>query len=253
MASAGVTLLSSLTAPGLGQAAMTGTFAGMSGMGLLPSWKYALGVGVITSFLFEIAIHYFNAMLGMGGRLGFTAFIGINVVAAIQGITAIRGPVSIAAVQSAPLLVPIVFGAIGSVATIALREASDDNAAADPVRASALVGLLASMLVGIGGFSDFGALCVYGGSFTGMSLPSRLLYGIIPGKKPTPEAKGVNLKPLVLLSTFAIAGALGGLIHGVSLGWNWWSVPAGWGGKAGTCSFVGVLIFRGIAKLCGIS
>ena len=52
-----------------------------------------------------------------------------------------------------------------------------------------------------------------------------------------------------IIICYALAGALGGLIHAASIGVKWWSVPAGWGGKAGTCAFAGVAIFRGIEKI----
>jgi hypothetical protein len=42
-------------APGLGQAAMCGSFAGMSGAQvlLLPNWQTVMALGLLTSALFE--------------------------------------------------------------------------------------------------------------------------------------------------------------------------------------------------------
>ena len=41
------------------------------------------------------------------------------------------------------------YTALGAVLTIVLREASDDRLSSDPVRASAVIGLLASLMVGV--------------------------------------------------------------------------------------------------------
>eukprot|EP00957_Ditylum_brightwellii_P038818 2933969-Ditylum_brightwellii.AAC.1 len=153
-----------------------------------------------------------------------------------------------AGLRASPLALMAGCSAAGSVATIALREASDDKAAADPVRAAAVVGILSALLVGIGGFTDTGALAAYGGAFAVMSLPSRLMNGIIPGKKPAGGSTEVKAPSAVkLILSFAVAGALGGLVHGITLGWGWWL--GGWGGKAGSCAFAGVLLYRGLEKI----
>jgi hypothetical protein len=67
----------------------------------------------------------------------------------------------------------ILYHMLGAVATILLRESSDDSAAADPVRASSVVSLLGSLFLR----DPTAVLALYGGSFVGMSLPSRLMHG----------------------------------------------------------------------------
>ncbi|EWM23587.1 hypothetical protein Naga_100139g15 [Nannochloropsis gaditana] len=284
LASAAVTLAASLIAPGLGQAAMCGSFAGMSSPLLLPSFAVTLATGVCTSILFEAFIHYRNAALGLGGRLGATAFLAVNLIAASQRhfvVPASSSPFSFSSptrfslslpallhfIKTSPYLpLTIIYGALGSVATIALREASDDNAAADPVRAAAVVGLISALTVGVYGHTSLGSLAAYGGAFVGMSLPSRLLYGAEPvlpplspdsssdsalpaAGVPTPSLPSHSLTSGKLLASFSLAGALGGAVHGLTLHLGWWTLPvAGWGGKAGMCSFVGVLIFRGLLR-----
>ena len=267
LASSAMTLVASLWSPGLGQAAFAGSFAGMSSLGVMSSWKDILLAGSVTAGLFEIFIHRQNKCLGLGGRLGFIAFVATNLVtllvnngsfsalfptgaAGAVGLPFVGGTTMstfLAAIQSGPLITAAICSALGAVATIVLREsaegASDDMS--DPVRASAVVGLIAALLIGIhGSYSDFGALMAFGGSFTGMSLPSRLVKGVYPGGK-----KRSVPRPSTTIFCFAAAGALGGLIHAATIGLKWWSVPAGWGGKAGACAFGGVLVFRGIEKI----
>jgi hypothetical protein len=222
---------------------MCGSFAGMTTSALLlPNYKYALGLGAVTSILFELLIHERNAFGGVGGRLGATAFLATHIIAATQGIPTGVAFQSIQRMNFASSKVISMMGwhAIGSVATIALRKASDDSAAADPVRAAAVVGLLASLLVGINlngctVFTEQAALAVYGGAFVGMSLPSRLLNSSPPQNTSWQ-----------LLGSFALAGALGGWIHSLTIHWNWWL--GGWGGKAGFCSFLGVLLYQRVYK-----
>ena len=244
LASAAVTLCCSMFFDKrLGQAAFCGSFAGMCSNSLVGDTKWALILGVLTSVCFEILIHTKKLFLGVGGRLGATAFIATSIVSAAQQIStgvstdSIRIPTSFS-----PILKMMFWHAVGSASTIALREASDESAAADPVRASAVIGLLAALVLK----DKAAALGVYGGSFVGMSLPSRLMYGILPGKLkegailPTPSA-------FKLLSAFAIAGCLGGLFHGYTAEIGWWS--GAWGGKAGLFAFAGCLLFRGFGKL----
>ena len=261
LASAATTLAASLWNPGLGQAAFAGSFAGMSSIGVLTGWKQALLAGSFTAALFEILIHRENKFLGLGGRLGLIAFVAVNIVATMTGVSAfpteaaiglpfVGGATSLSsfvgAIRSAPLAKAAICGGLGAIATIVLRETAEGSSQdmSDPVRASAVVGLLAALLIGIKDFGDFGALMAFGGSFTGMSLPSRLVKGGYPGgkKRSTPW-------PSTTILCFGAAGALGGIIHAATIGLNWWSVPAGWGGKAGTCAFAGVLLFRGIEKI----
>ncbi len=207
---------------------------------VIPTAELALRLGAVTSLLFEILIHYRNAFLGIGGRLGMTAFLATSIVAAQNGAsTGFKlSKITLSALKKSTILHMALWHAVGSVATIVLREVSDDNAAADPVRASAVVGLAGALLLK----DKTAALALYGGSFVGMSLPSRLMQGIMPGK-------GVP-KPFTVLSilvSFAVAGALGGIVHGATINWKMW--PGGWGGKAGTCAFIGCLMFRLLSKI----
>lgn len=123
----------------------------MSGLGVLPSVQWALGAGVLTSVLYEVLIHVRDAALGLGGRLGTVAFLAVNAIALMQGI---NGLPTAAAATALPALsfilqaarIPITFTALGAVATIALREALDDQPVADPVRAAAVVGKCGHLL-----------------------------------------------------------------------------------------------------------
>ena len=82
LASSSVTLIISLIAPELGQAAMCGTFAGMSnGRTLAPSQHLAVMLGLLTAALFEIMF------LGLGVRFGFTAFLRVNAMALVQRVS----------------------------------------------------------------------------------------------------------------------------------------------------------------------
>lgn len=254
LASSALTLAFSLASPGLGQAAFCGSFAGMSSAGVLTGWKEAVAAGVVVSAIFELAIHRSNKFLGMGGRLGFVAFLAVCAVAVAGGIPFFGESVGfgfaslIDGAKAAPLVSASFFAGLGSALTILLRESSDKSPAADPVRAASVVGAAAALLSGVHpAYGDFEALLVYGGAFTGMSLPSRLINGIVPGKSPAGKSEPPGILALVL--SFAVAGALGGAVHALTVGWGWWTVPAGWGGKAGTCAFAGVLLFRGLMKV----
>ncbi len=251
MASAATTLICSMCFDKrLGQAAFCGSFAGMSSVNVIPTATLALALGGVTSVLFEALIHYRNAYLGVGGRLGATAFLATSIIAALThlstGVNVNVNAMSSLNANLSLLLTPTVvtmalWHAVGSVATIVLREASDDSAAADPVRASAVIGLIGALVLQ----DKTAALAVYGGSFVGMSLPSRLMHGILPSMKK----KKMKSAPSVasLLSAFAVAGALGGIVHGLTIELGFW--PGGWGGKAGSCAFVGCLIYRAISKI----
>ena len=257
LASCATTLAASLWSPGLGQAAFIGSFTGMSSVGVLPGIKETLLAGSVTAALFEIIIHRQNRWLGLGGRLGFLAFIATNTVAFMGGVTPFpTGSVAFSLKTmkvwwetfcTGPLLLGAMYGALGSVATILLREAAEGGSddMSDPIRAASVVGILSALLVGIhASYTPFAALLMFGGSFTGMSLPLRLCKGVIPGRKK-------RRQPWIssVLACFALSGALGGIIHAGSLGVDWWSTPAGWGGKAGASAFGGVLIFRAIEKI----
>ena len=244
MASAAITIVCTMCFDRrLGQASFCGSFAGMCSSVLVPDVWWALFLGILTAFNFEVLIQTRNMFLGVGGRLGATAFIATLIVALAQQISTGILSFSFTTFTNAfiveEVLSMVFWHAVGSVATIVLRETSDESSAADPVRASAVVGLFGALV-----FEDkSAALGVYGGSFVGMSSPSRLIYGILPGnvepgvKLPTPS----KLKKIL---AFAGAGCLGGLVHGLSAETG---IFAGaWGGKAGLSAFVGCLIYRGL-------
>ncbi|KAL7533830.1 hypothetical protein ACHAXR_005467, partial [Thalassiosira sp. AJA248-18] len=161
----------------LGQAAFCGSFAGMSGGHLAPDISMTMVLGALTSVCYELLIHINNLCLGIGGRLGATAFLATSIMAKYRGVGVVgrkmrRGLWKAGAGPSSIVVSMILYHVLGSVATIFLREYSDDSAAADPVRASSVVGLLGSLYM-----KDPTALfALYGGSFVGMALPSRLMY-----------------------------------------------------------------------------
>lgn len=248
LASSALTLICSMVFDKrLGQAAFCGSFAGMCSTAVIPTKNLAVVLGLVTSFCYEILIHGGNACLGVGGRLGATAFLATSAVAFRTGIRTglcrytIAGgsrALKLSALNWEKTLLPwAIWHAVGSVATIVLREVSDDNAAADPVRASAVVGLAAALLLP----DKTAALAVYGGSFTGMSLPSKLM-------SLTPSSRRLSITNVIsLLLTFAVAGAFGGIVHGATIDWKIWT--GGWGGKAGLCAFVGCMAYRTISGI----
>lgn len=243
LASSAVTLICSMVFDRrLGQAAFCGSFAGMCSTAVIPTKNVALILGLSAALSYEILIHAFNAFLGVGGRLGLTAFLATSAVAFKTGVKTGLARYSIAGGSKAlalsalcwkkTLLPWAIWHAIGSVATIVLREVSDDSAAADPVRASAVVGLAAALLLE----DKTSALAVYGGSFTGMSLPSKLM-------SMDATSRSFNITNVIsLLLTFAVAGAFGGIVHGATIDWKLWA--GGWGGKAGFCAFLGCMAYR---------
>jgi hypothetical protein len=231
----------------LGQAAFCGSFAGMCSKAVIPTKNLAVVLGFTTALFYELIIHIGNAFLGVGGRLGATAFLATSVVAWKTGIRTglaryafaggARGLKLSSLSWESTLLPWAIWHAIGAVATIVLREVSDDSAAADPVRASAVVGLTGALLLK----DKTAALALYGGSFAGMSLPSKLMY-------LSPSARRLTLNNVLsLLLTFAVAGAMGGIVHGATIDWKLW--PGGWGGKAGFCAFLGCTIYRTMLKV----
>eukprot|EP00804_Cyclotella_cryptica_P008874 CCRYP_013101-RD/>CCRYP_013101-RD protein AED:0.19 eAED:0.18 QI:0/-1/0/1/-1/0/1/0/278 len=230
----------------LGQAAFCGSFAGMSGGHLVPNLSMAMLLGVLTSIGYEIFIHLQNFSLGIGGRLGATAFLATSVLAKYRGVAYVGRKMRRGLWKgglSSVVATMMIYHAIGAAATIFLRESSDDSAVADPVRASSVVGLLGALFL-----KDPSAiLALYGGSFVGMSLPSRLMYGNSPGKSKIARPQS----PLGLLASFAGVGALAGLIHGVTIHWGYWN--GGWGGKAGLCAFAACWIYRGFSNLYEIA
>lgn len=246
LASSCITLCLSLWSPGLGQAAFCGSFAGMSSAGTIFSTLSSAG---ITAILFEILIHRRGLFLGLGGRLGFVAFLATNAAAILHGKPPILNTIPLAEWSKTILSLPAsslaysaACAAIGSATTIALRESAEnsensDNDLKDPVRAAAVIGIVAAL-----SFSDHGSLMAYGGAFTGMSLPSRLLKGVVPGRKKVNPPGAISI-----LLWYSVAGALGGLVHAISIPLDLWA-GSKWGGKAGVCAFVGVLLYRLLAK-----
>lgn len=145
---------------------MAGTFTGMSSPALFPSAQWALGAGVLTSLLYESLIHARDTALGLGGRLGAIAFIAVNAIALLQGINGVPaaalawprlGPAAFH--LGTPMSVTLGFTALGALMTIALREASDDQPVADPVRAAAVTGAYGFVLpfcwAGLWAFTSF--------------------------------------------------------------------------------------------------
>jgi len=264
MASAALTLLCSMVFDKrLGQAAFCGSFAGMCSRAIIPTKHLALVLGATTALLYEILIHAGNAFVGIGGRLGATAFLATSAVAYKTGVktglerlapfggSSGRGrTLQLSALHWESTILPFAFWhAVGAVATIVLREVGDD---ADPVRASAVVGLAGALFLHDPG----AALAVYGGSFVGMSLPSKLLAGVGAGTRwhPPPAASSRRRVPtpgnvLSWLLAFCIPGLLGGIVHGATIDWKLWR--GGWGGKAGACAFVGCVTYRALAGLLG--
>ncbi len=225
----------------LGQAAICGSFAGMCGGHMVPQVSSAVLLGALTSASYEVLIHVNNLCLGIGGRLGATAFLATSIFAKYRGVSSVgrkmrRGLWKSGTGPSSILVTMIMYHVIGSLATIYLRESSDDSAAADPIRASSVVGLLGSLYL-----KDPSAiLALYGGSFVGMSLPSRLMHGNAPGQAKTNQPQTA----LSLFTSFAGAGAISGLIHAITIHSGYWN--GGWGGKAGLCAFAGCWAYRGI-------
>ena len=227
----------------LGNALFCGTFAGMCSKAVIPSWNLALSLGIVTSIIYEGMIHYRNKFAGLGGRLGLTAFIATSIVALASGVTTgfAVDTVSWKALNESTVLPMALWHAVGAVATIILRETSDEARSADPVRASAVVGLTGALLLQ----DKAAALAVYGGSFVGMAAPARLMYGL--PKKGNASAAVDAPGPIKVWTAFALAAALGGAVHGATVDWGFW--PGGWGGKAGTCAFVGCVLYRTLATI----
>ncbi len=227
----------------LGQAAMCGSFAGMCGGHMVPQFSNAVLLGALTSACYEVLIHINNLCLGIGGRLGATAFLATSIFAKYRGVSSVgrkvrRGLWKSGTGPSSILITMVLYHVIGSLATIFLRESSDDSAAADPIRASSVVGLLGSLYLK----DPSAVLALYGGSFVGMSLPSRLMYGNAPGQAKTNQPQTA----LSLFTSFAGAGAIAGLIHAITIHNGYWN--GGWGGKAGLCAFAGCGAYRGIGN-----
>ena len=244
LASSAMTLLvSSILDPRLGQAALCGSLAGMSGGRLAPTLSAAALLGALTSLSYEVLIHINDLFLGIGGRLGATAFLATSLFAKYRGIGHVgrrlrRGLWKTGTGVSGIAVSMVLYHVLGSVATIFLREASDDSGAADPIRASAVVGLLGALFLQ----DPTAILAVQGGSFVGMSLPSRLVHGNVPSGDA--RARTPRTTATALLSAFAGAGASAGLWHAAAMHSGYWT--GGWGGKVGLCAFAGCWTYRAV-------
>jgi hypothetical protein len=284
MVSSVITLICSILFDNrLGQAALCGSFAGMCSTSIIPTPKLALILGAITSILYEIMPMFLGVS---GGRLGITAFTGTSIVTTTRlfkkttiktglgkyallpsllnglGISSssYRGSkrlLKLSALNINKTLLPMsLWYAFGSIATILLREVSDDAAvSADPVRASAIVGLAGALLLKN---DKTAALAVYGGSIVGMALPSKLMmtnkYNVSSFSSASQSSLLSKINNIFsLLFAFGISAAFGGLIHGASIDWKLWSRgvrgDASWGGKVGTCAFLGCIIYRTISYI----
>ncbi|KAL9185590.1 hypothetical protein ACHAXT_003367 [Thalassiosira profunda] len=225
----------------LGQAALCGSLAGMSGGALVPNPSMAAALGAVTWACYEVLIRINDLSRGIGGRVGATAFLATGILAKYRGIGSagrkMRRGLWGASGPSVIAVSMILYHILGAVATILIREASvddSDSAAADPVRATAVVGLLGSLFCQ----NPLAVLAVYGGSLVGASQPSRLMDGNAPARPKSATS---------LVASFAGAGALAGLIHAITIHSGHWK---GWGGgKVALCAFAGCWIHRGLGNV----
>jgi curved DNA-binding protein CbpA len=233
----------------LGRIAMCGSLVGMSGGHLTPDLSSAVALAGLTSLCYEVVIKSCNAFRGVGGRLGATAFLATSALAYHQGVNFVgrklrRGLWKSGSGPSTILVSMVLYHVLGAVATILLRESSDDDSiAADPVRACSVVGLLGSLFLK----DPTAILALYGGSFVGMSLPSRLMHGNVMSSGGGAGSAVIRPQtPLTLFGSFAGAGALAGLFHALTIRYGYWN--GGWGGKAGLCAFAGCWAYRGFGN-----
>jgi hypothetical protein len=275
MASSATTLLCTMMTnnKSIHNAVFCGTFAGMSSKAIIPSWNYALLLGTITSVFYEGMIQYKNQFVGLGGRLGLMAFVSTwMVVAFIKWTTAAAAaagvgggataaavatgggggailysfPTLIKKINTSTILFMVFWHMVGSILTIALRRTSDETRAVDPVRAASVVGMAGSLFLFLllprDDVDKTAVLALYGGSFVGMSAPSRLLHGVV-GMSGGGAGGGSGDDGVVQIGlAFGIAAALAGVVHGLTMDWGLWM--GGWGGKAGACAFVGCVLYR---------
>ena len=116
----------------------------------------------MTAVAFEGLIWYGEAFLGVGGRLGATAFLvnslfawGTGVSTGIVGISGVSGW----GLNSGAIGKMAVWHAVGSLATIGWWEMGKDGWSVDPVTASAGVGLVGALFLR----EPSAALALYGG------------------------------------------------------------------------------------------
>ncbi|KAL7497923.1 hypothetical protein ACHAWT_009432 [Skeletonema menzelii] len=244
LASSAITLLTSTCIDRrLGQAALCGSLAGMSGMHLVPNLSMTALLGVATTASYEVLISINNLFSGIGGRVGASAFLATSVMAKYQGIRFVgrkmrRGLWSSAGLSSIATTM-VIYHAIGAALTIFLRQSSDADGAADPVRGSSVVGLIGSVCLK----NPMAILALYGGTFVGMSLPSRLINGNTPGIR----RQGKPQSALSLVGSFSAAGAMAGLVHAFTIHSGYFN--RGWGGKVGLCAFAGTWAYRGFGNI----
>lgn len=247
LASSAITfLISTCIDRRLGQAALCGSLAGMSAAHLAPNPYVASALGAVTSLCYEILIRRTNLYPGIGGRVGATAFLATTIMAKYRRVATvgrkIRRGIWKAGVGPSNILVSMVlFHVVGAVATILLRESSSETsgAAADPVTASSVVGLLGSLFIR----DHTSLLALYGGSFVGMSLPSRLIDGNAPGNARTRKPQTATS----LVTSFAAAATFAGLIHAITIHNGYFN--GGWGGKVGLCAFAGCWMYRALDNI----
>lgn len=230
LASSAITfLMSTCLDTRLGGCALCGSLAGMSGGHLVPYLSAALILGGLASGCYEVLIR--------NNFVGAAAFVATGILAKYRHISGVgrklrRGMWKAGVGPTSIVVSMIAFHMIGAVGTILLRECSEDDGAADPVRASSVVGLLGSLFLR----DPTSLVGLYGGSFVGLCLPSRLMHGHARIRGPQTAAS--------VLSSFAGAGAIAGLIHAITIHYGYWN--GGWGGKVGLCAFAGCWVYRGL-------
>lgn len=244
LASSAITLLTSTCIDRrLGQAALCGSLAGMSGMHLVPNLSMTALLGVATTASYEVLIRINNFCSGIGGRIGATAFLATSAMAKYQGIRFVgrkmrRGLWSSSGLSSIATTM-VIYHAIGAALTIFLRQSSDVDGAADPVRGSSVVGLIGSVCLK----NPMAILALYGGTFVGMSLPSRLTNGNAPSMRRQRRPQSA----LSLVGSFSAAGAMAGLVHAYTIHSGYFT--RGWGGKIGLCAFAGTWAYKGFGNM----
>lgn len=186
-----------------------GSFVGMVAPAVLADLGTVAVAGAVAGLVLVAARRVFG---GFGGKLGTTAFAGCGAVALATGAT--PGSPGPAPTPTAAVALVLATG-LAAAATFAVSVRLDHG----PVVASAVVGLVAGLLVPALGFGTRPAAATFCGSFVGMTNPARL-----PGEA----------------TTFA-AGAVAGLLF---VG----ATPAlvGFGGKLGTLAFVGCLVVHAL-------
>lgn len=206
------------------------SFAGMSALIAIATIEQTIMVGVVVGIIYLLLEKMFG---GVGGKLGTIGMISTLIVATLlQTLNPYSYCNFTAWTMVTPTLVTasIITGALGSAATLAVREqlVLKIYKSNDAVIGSATVGLIGGLFLPyIPIVGSVLPLVLYEGSFAGMSSRKRL-----PG-----------------YPAFIIAGALAGAIFIVLYG-----LFPGCGGKLGFMAFSSVLIYQyGISKLLPFS